>query len=129
MLRVLFTDSATRQADEIWVWGGEQFGEAVRDRYDLLLAQAVIDLAEAPRRHGVEIIDGRIHYHIRHSLPSILKADRVRSARHLVIARVVGDALWVLAYAHDSMVDELDDRILQGEGEGKARWARSSRYG
>jgi hypothetical protein len=25
----------------------------------------------------------------------------------------------VLAYAHDSMVDELDDRILQGEGEGE----------
>jgi plasmid stabilization system protein ParE len=118
---VLFTDSATRQADEIGAWSEERFGEAVRDRYDLLLAQAVIDLAEAPRRRGVEIIDGRIHYHIRHSLPSLLKADRVGTGRHLgrhlVIARVVGDALWVLAYAHDSMVDELDDRIRQGEGE------------
>jgi plasmid stabilization system protein ParE len=97
VLRVLFTDSATRQADEICAWGEERFGEAVHDRYDLLLAQAVIDLAEAPRRRGVEVIDGRIHYHIRHSLPSILKADRVGSARHLVIAGVVGDALWVLA--------------------------------
>jgi toxin ParE1/3/4 len=117
VLRVLFTDFATRQADEIWVWGGERFGEAVRDRYELLLAQAVIDLAEAPTRRGVEIVDGRIHYHIRHSLPSILRADRVGSARHLVIARVVGDPLWVLAYAHDSMVDKFDDRIRQGEGE------------
>jgi plasmid stabilization system protein ParE len=114
VLRVLFTDSATRQADEIAEWGKQRFGEAVRDRYDLLLAQAVIDLAEAPGRRGVEV---RIHYHIRHSLPSILKADRVGSARHMVIARVVGDALWVLAYAHDGMVDELDDRIRQGEGE------------
>jgi hypothetical protein len=34
-----------------------------------------------------------------------------------VIARVVGDALWVLAYAHDGMVEELDDRIRLGEGE------------
>jgi plasmid stabilization system protein ParE len=117
VLRVLFTDSATRQADEIGAWGEERFGEAVRDRYGLLLAQAVIDLAEAPRRRGVEVIDGRIHYHIRHSLSSIGKADRVGSARHLVIARIVGDALWVLAYAHDSMVDERDERIRQGEGE------------
>lgn len=117
MLRVLFTDSATRQVGEIGEWGEVRFGEAVRDRYDLLLAQAVIDLAERPRRRGVEVIDGRVDYHIRHSLPSILKADRVGSARHLVIARVVGDALWVLAYAHDDMVEELDDRIRQGEGE------------
>ena len=115
MLRVLFTDSASRQADEIGAWGEKRFGEAVRNRYDLLLAQAVIDLAETPGRRGTEIIDGRIHYHIRHSLSSIPKADRVGLTRHLVIARVVGDALWVLAYAHDSMVDELTDRIRQGE--------------
>nr|WP_294501947.1 hypothetical protein [uncultured Rhodopila sp.] len=117
MLRVLFTDSATRQADEIGVWGKKRFGESVRYRYSLLLTQAIIDLAEAPRRRGVEIVDGRIHCHIRHSLPSVRKADRVGSARHLVIARVVGDALWVLAFAHDSMVDERDDHISQGEGE------------
>ena len=124
MLRVLFTDSATRQSDEIGAWGEKRFGAAVRDRYERLLARAVIDLAravidlaESPGRRGVEVTDGRIHHHIRQSLPSILKADRVGTARHLVIARVVGDALWVLAYAHDSMVDELDDRIRQGEGE------------
>jgi toxin ParE1/3/4 len=117
VLRVLFTDAATRQADAIGAWGEARFGEVVRDRYDLLLAQAVIDLAETPTRRGVEVIDGRIHYHIRNSLASIPKADRVSSARHLVIARVVGDALWVLAYAHDSMVDERDDRIRWGEGE------------
>jgi hypothetical protein len=92
----------------------------VRDRYDLLLAQSVIDLTQAPGRRGVEIVDGRIHYHIRHSLPSVRKADRVGSARHIVIARVVGDSLWVLAFAHDSMVDERDDRISQGE----AKWGR-----
>jgi plasmid stabilization system protein ParE len=117
VLRVLFTNSATRLADEIGEWGKARFGEAVRDRYDLLLAQAVIDLAEAPGRRGVRIIDGLIQYHVWHSLQSILRADRVESARHLVIARVVGDALWVLAYAHDGMVDEVDDRILRGEHE------------
>jgi toxin ParE1/3/4 len=121
VLRVLFTDAATRQADEIGAWGEARFGEVVRDRYDRLLAQAVIDLAETPTRIGVEVIDGRIHYHIRHSLPSLRKTDRVGSARHLVIARVVGDALWVLAYAHDSMVDERDDRIRWGEGEVEPR--------
>ena len=114
----MFTDSATRQADEIGAWGDKRFGRAVRDRYDLLVAQAVVDLAEAPGRRGVELVDGRIHYHIRHSLASVPQADRVGSARHLVVARVVGDALWVLAFAHDRMVDELDECIMLGEGEG-----------
>ena len=117
MLRILFTDSATRQSDEIAAWGEQRFGEATRDRYDLLLAQAVIDLAEAPGRRGVEVVDGRIHNHIRHSLLSVPKADPVNSAPHLVIARVVGNALWVLAYAHDGMVDQLDRRIQEGEAE------------
>jgi hypothetical protein len=39
------------------------------------------------------------------------------STRQLVTARVVGGVLWILAYAHDGMVDELDDRILRGERE------------
>ena len=117
MLRTLFTDSATRQADEIGEWGEARFGEAVRRRYSLLLAQAVVDLAQVPNRRGARILEGRIHYHIRHSLKSLPRAERVGSSRHVVIARVVGDALWVLAFAHDGMVDERDERIRQGEDE------------
>jgi hypothetical protein len=63
VLRVLFTDSATRQADEIGAWGDARYGEVVRDRYELLLAQAVIDLAETQGRRGVEVIDSRIYHH------------------------------------------------------------------
>jgi plasmid stabilization system protein ParE len=93
VLRVLFTASATRQADEIGAWADKRFGRAERDRYDLLMAQAVVDPAEAPGRRGVEVVDGRIHYNVRHSLPSIPKADRVGSALHLVVAHVVCNAL------------------------------------
>jgi uncharacterized small protein (DUF1192 family) len=50
----------------------------------------------------------------------------VGSARHLVIARAAGDALSVLAYAHDGMVDELDDRISQGEDEVARAFSRSA---
>ena len=115
MLRILFTDAATRQSDEIGTWGEEQVrGGGARPlrpstgpgRYRLG--------REHPGRRGVEVVDGRIHYHIRHSLSSIPKADRVGSARHIVIARVVGDALWVVAYAHDGMVDELERTYLPG---------------
>lgn|GEM_PF-466280 len=117
MLRILFTDSATRQSDEIGVWSEDKFGKAAADRYALLLARAVIDLAEAPEQRGAMLVDGRIHYHIRHSQASVPRSDRVASPRHLVIAKVVGDALWVLAFAHDGMVEELARRIDQGDAE------------
>jgi toxin ParE1/3/4 len=115
--RILFTDAATEQADEIAAYTEERFGEAARDRYDLLLAQAVIDLAEDPERRGAQVVEGRIHYHIRHSRNRVPKADRVAEPRHLVIVRVVGDALWVLAYAYDGMDEELERRIRRGESE------------
>jgi hypothetical protein len=95
----------------------ERFGEVTRDRYGLLLAQAVIDLAENPGRHGAQVVEGRIHYHIRHSRSRVPKADRIAEPRHLVIARVVGDGLWVLAYAHDGMDEALERRIRRGESE------------
>jgi len=37
--------------------------------------------------------------------------------RHLIIARVIGEALVVLALAHDSMDDELRARIHDGEAD------------
>jgi toxin ParE1/3/4 len=117
VLRILFTDAATGQADEIAAYTEERFDAAARDRYAALLAQAVIDLAEDPRRRGVQVVEGRIHYHIRHSRNRVPKADRVAKPRHLVIARIVGDALWVLAYAYDGMDEELERRIKRGESE------------
>jgi toxin ParE1/3/4 len=115
VLRILFTDATTGQADEVAAYTEERFGEAARDRYDLLLAQAVIDLAENPERHGVQVVEGRTHYDIRHNRSRVPKADRVAEPRHLVIARVVGDALWVLAYAYNGMDEELERRIRRGE--------------
>jgi hypothetical protein len=39
----------------------------------------------------------------------------VGAPRHLVVARVVGEDLLVLAFGHDGMVDELAARIEEGE--------------
>ena len=117
MLRVLFTDSATRQSDEIRAWSEDKFGKAAADRYVLLLTRAVIDLAEEPGRRGVKMVEGRIHYHIRHSQVSAERQNRVGSPRHLVVAKVVGDALWILAFARDGMIDQLAQRIGQGDTE------------
>lgn len=117
MLRILFTDSATRQSDEIGALSDEKFGKSAADRYERLLTRAVLDLAENPGRRGVSMVEGRIHYHIRHSQASIPRLSKVGSPRHLVIAKVVGDALWILAFAHDAMIDERAWRIEQGDAE------------
>jgi hypothetical protein len=39
----------------------------------------------------------------------------VGTPRHLIVARVDGEELLVLAFGHDGMVDELAARIEEGE--------------
>jgi hypothetical protein len=67
-------------------------------------------------RPGVRQVDGRVHYHLRHSRNRVpKKSDRVSEPRHLIVARVIDDTLVVLAVAHDAMEDELMARIQKGE--------------
>jgi hypothetical protein len=39
----------------------------------------------------------------------------VSASRHLIVARVVGEDLLVLAFGHGGMIDELAARIEEGE--------------
>jgi hypothetical protein len=78
--------------------------------------QALEDLRDNPARPGVRQIAGRLHYHLRHSRTRMPKERRRLGApRHLIVARVVGADLLVLAFGHNGMVDELAARIEEGE--------------
>ncbi|RXH57684.1 hypothetical protein GRAN_0994 [Granulicella sibirica] len=49
-------------------WSGANFGEAAADRYETLIAQALIDLSEDPFRPGArarpELLAGLYSYHL-----------------------------------------------------------------
>ncbi len=104
--------------DEILGRSETEFGAAGRQRYEALVEQALMDLLEDPERHGVSIVAERIHYHLRYTRRRVVRAGgQVGRPRHLIIARVIDEALVVLALAHDSMEDELAARIWEGESD------------
>ncbi len=113
---ILFTSPAERQLDEVLEDSEEHFGATARERYEALFVQAFDDLLDNPGRPGVREVDGRVHYHLRHSRNRVpKKSDRVSRPRHLIVARVIDDTLVVLAVAHDAMEDELMARVQKGE--------------
>lgn len=113
---VLFTGPAERQLDDILDESEEKFGPMVRERYASLVIQALEDLLDNPTRPGVRHVAGRLHYHLRHSRTRVPKErGRVGTPRHLIVARVDGKDLLVLAFGHDGMIDELTARIEESE--------------
>jgi len=109
---VLFAGPAARQLDDILEESEENFGPAARDRYESLVLQALKDLLDNPARPGVRQGAGRLHYDLRHSRIRVPKErGRVATPRHLIVGRVVGRDLLVLAFGHDGMVDTLAARI------------------
>jgi hypothetical protein len=76
----------------------------------------VEDLLDNPARPGARQVGGRLHYHLRHSSTRVPKElGKVGLPRHLIVARVAGEDLLVLAFGHDRMVDEVAARIDEGE--------------
>lgn len=93
MARFTLSVAAERDIVSILTWTHEHFGEQARLRYEALLVQAVIDIAENPRCSGSEARDeiaGLVRtYHIWHSRNRIDKVPgRVHRPRHFLIYRV-----------------------------------------
>jgi len=89
---------------------------AARERYESLVLHALEDLLDNPARPGVRQVAGRLHYHLRRSRTRVPKErGRVGTPRHLIVARVVGRDLLVLAFGHGGMVDTLEARIDEAE--------------
>jgi toxin ParE1/3/4 len=109
MTRYTLSPAAERDIASILAWTDEHFGEQARLRYEALLVQAIVDVAEDPQRPGStsrdEISRAARTYHLWHSRNRVDSAlGRVRRPRHLLIYRFTHkDHLEIGRVVHDSM--------------------------
>ncbi|MEQ8786346.1 MAG: type II toxin-antitoxin system RelE/ParE family toxin [Pirellulaceae bacterium] len=109
MPQFTLSPAAEEDVTSILEWTHEHFGEPARRRYEALLVQAIVDLAEDPQRPGStnreELADGARSYHLFHSRRRIDKSiGRVRRPRHFLIYRSVAkNCIEIGRVLHDSM--------------------------
>lgn len=70
--------------------GAVNFGDAARDRYAVLILQAMQDVADFPNRPGasrdIDVDPTALFYHLRHSRERAAKPpDRVGKPRHILV--------------------------------------------
>jgi toxin ParE1/3/4 len=107
--------SARRELVGILAASFERFGEAASHRYEALVQQAIQDLVDDPDRPGTQLSGARIHYHLRHSRKRVT-GGRVREPRHILVCKIQGQTLYILAVGHDAMEEGLVRRIEEGQG-------------
>jgi toxin ParE1/3/4 len=109
MPRYVLSPAAQRDIESILAWTHEQFGASARLRYEALLVQPILDVAEDAERAGSqkrpEITPESRTYHLYHSRNRVeATAGRVRHPRHLLLYRVCGDGqIEIGRVLHDSM--------------------------
>lgn len=98
---------AQAEIDALLLYSAAKFGLAASLRYLTLIDQAFADLVEGPTRIGVstrdDIPDGLRLYPIRYSRDRVAKADRVKSASHVIVFRFDDQHVEVLRLLHDAM--------------------------
>lgn len=109
MARFTLSSVAERDIASILAWTHEHFGEQARLRYEALLVQAIVDVAEDPQRLG-SVARGEISrvsstYHLWHSRNHVEEAlGRVRCPRHFLIYRFTDkNQIEIGRVLHDSM--------------------------
>lgn len=109
MPHVVLADAANEDIVSILEWTHENFGEQARLRYEALLTQAIIDIAESPDRPGCvareELAADARTYHLWHSRNRVKKTLGVVSKpRHFLLFRInaQGD-IEIGRVLHDSM--------------------------
>lgn len=109
MRRYRISALAEQDLEAILAWSHEQFGEQERLRYEALLVQAILDVAENPQRVGCtsrpELAPSAFTYHLRSSRDRTSRSmGRVRNSPHFLICRIATDGyLEVGRVLHDSM--------------------------
>lgn len=109
MVRFRLSASAVEDIEAILAWTHGRFGEQVRLRYEELLVQAILDVADDPLRPGSverpDLARGAYTYHLRYSRarvspfiglirePRHFLLFRITSARNLEIGRVLHDSM------------------------------------
>lgn len=120
MQRVVLAPAAEEDIVKILAWSHEHFGEQARLRYEALLTQAIVDIAENPERAGSmsreELTASARTYHLWHSRQRAEKAvGNVARPRHFLLFRVNGEGqIEIGRVLHDSMdvVSNLPDLYL-----------------
>ena len=97
MAGYLLSPAVSADIEAILAWTHEHFGEAARLRYEALITQGILDLAEDPERVGCskrpEIAESARTYHLWHSRNRVAQADRVKAPRHFLLFRIGADGL------------------------------------
>lgn len=109
---ITVTAPAERDLRGIFLWSETEFGNTAADRYQVLLEQAMADLADNPLRPGARRRDdlqpGIYTYHLASSRENVSEG-RVKSPRHFLVYRIVMDRVEILRVLHDSR--DLDRHI------------------
>ena len=120
MLRVVLAPAAEDDIVKILSWSHEHFGEQARLRYEALLTQAIVDIAEDPDRAGSmsreELAASARTYHLWHSrLRTEKPIGVVAKPRHFLLFRLNTEGeIEIGRVLHDSMdlVSNLPDVYL-----------------
>jgi toxin ParE1/3/4 len=106
---VVLAPAAEEDIVRILAWSHEHFGEQARLRYEALLTQAIVDIAEDPDRVGSvpreELAAGARTYHLWHSRQQIAKSiGTVGTPRHFLLLRITAEGqVEIGRVLHDSM--------------------------
>ena len=109
MLRLVIAPAAEEDIVKILAWSHEHFGDQARLRYEALLTQAIVDIAENPDRVGSvsreELTAGARTYHLWHSRQRIAKAIGViGKPRHFLLFRLNAEGeIEIGRILHESM--------------------------
>lgn len=100
---------AEEDIETILEWTHQHFGENARIRYESLIGQAVIDVADDQQRAGSlerpEIAAGALTYHLRNSRDRVKRASgRVHRPRHYLLYRTSSNGVVEISRVlHDGM--------------------------
>jgi toxin ParE1/3/4 len=109
MARFHLSSLAQQDIEAILAWTHRELGESMRLRYEELLIQAMLDLADDPGRVGStarpELMPGVFTYHLHYSRNRVSRsAGRIRKPRHFLLYRLAMDGhLEISRVLHDSM--------------------------
>ncbi len=95
MPRYVLSPAAISDMESVLSWTDRQFGESARLRYESLLTQSIVDIADEPDRIGSitrpEISEAARTYHLWHSRNRVDRAaGRVKHPRHFLLYRKRG---------------------------------------
>jgi toxin ParE1/3/4 len=109
MAHYTLSRAAERDIASILTWTHDHFGESARRRYEELIVQAIIDVADDPERPGSaarnEVSRGARTYHLGHSRNRVaISRGRVRRPRHFLLYRATDkNRIEIGRVLHDSM--------------------------